>query len=130
MPAWILDSVALIDWFCGRRGIEAYLNQIVRGEDNGSFSTITEVELWQGLRSGEEEKHEAILSFLERIPVDGAIARRAGELRREFGLRTLSLPDAVIGATADLTGRTLLTRNTRDFQNLQDVISVKFYAND
>ncbi len=130
MPAWILDSVALIDWFCGRRGVETYVRGIVRGEADGAYSTSTEVELWQGLRPGEEERHEAILSFLERIPVDGVVARRAGGLRREFGLKNLSLPDAVIAASAGLTGRTLLTRNTRDFTKLQDVISVKFYPKD
>lgn len=130
MPAWILDSVALIDWFCGRRGVEPYVRGLIRGIEDGAFSTISEVELWQGLRPGEELKHEAILSFLERIPVDGAVARRAGELRREVGLSELSLPDAVIGATAELTGRTLLTRNTRDFGNLQSIISVEFYAKD
>ena len=75
MPAWILDSVVLIDWYIGRRGVAQYIQPIVSGTMRGGFSTISEVELWQGLRPGEEERHEAIFSLLERIPVDGAIAR-------------------------------------------------------
>ena len=129
MPVWILDSVALIDWYCDRRGIAPYLERILSGEERGSFSTMSEVELWQGLRPGEEERHEAIFSLLERIPVDGAIARRAGQLRRQFGLERLSLPDAVIAASAALTGYRLLTRNTGDFAALRSVIAVEFYAN-
>ena len=127
MRNWILDSVALIDWFCGRHGVAPYLQRIIEGEDGGAFSTISEIELWQGIRPGEEAKHEAILALLERVPLDGAIARRAGELRREFGLPHLSLPDAAIGASADVTGRTLLTRNTRDFGALTDVLAIEFY---
>ena len=95
----------------------------------GGFSTISGVELWQGLRPGEEERHEAIFSLLERIPVDGAIARRAGQLRRQFGLDRLSLPDAVIAASAEPTKRTLLTRNTRDFEQLRNLFAVEFYSN-
>jgi predicted nucleic acid-binding protein len=129
MPVWILDSVTLIDWYCGRRGVRPYLTRILSGEERGSFSTISEVELWQGLRPGEEERHEAIFSLLERIPVDGDVARRAGQLRRQFGLERLSLPDAVIAASAALKGYRLLTRNTRDFEALRSVITVEFYTN-
>lgn len=127
MPAWMLDSVALIDWFCGRAGVRPYLTRIIDGEEPGAFSTISEIELWQGLRPGEEPDHEAILASLERVPLDGAIARRAGELRREVGIGRLSLPDAAIAASAELTGRTLLTRNTRDFGALGDLLAIHFY---
>lgn len=130
MPDWVFDSVALIDWYCGRRGVAPYLRQVLSGADRGAFSTVSEIELWQGLRVGEEDGHEAMLTLLDRIPLDSAIARRAGELRREVGLDRLSLPDAAIAASAALTGRTLLTRNTRDFESLRDSLKVEFYAND
>lgn len=127
MPAWLLDSVALIDWFCGRRGVVPYFEEILAGESQGAFSTVSEIELWQGLRPGEEADHEAMLALLERVPLDRSIARRAGELRRETGLDKLSLPDAAIAASAELTGCTLLTRNARDFEQLGGVISVEIY---
>ena len=44
-PVWILDSVVLIDWYCGRRGVTQYIQPIVSGTERGSFSTISEVEL-------------------------------------------------------------------------------------
>ena len=127
MPAWMLDSVALIDWFCGREAVAPYLRRIIRGEARGAFSTVSEIELWQGLRPGEEARHDAILSLLDRVPLDGAIARRAGELRRHIGLRDLSLPDAAIGASAELSGCVLLTRNSRDFRDLAELLPIEFY---
>jgi predicted nucleic acid-binding protein len=126
----MFDTVALIDYYHGRPGVLPYLESILDGQANGTFSTVTELELWQGIRPGEEERHEALLALLERVPLDGAIARRAGQLRRQIGLERLSLPDAAIAASADLSGCTLLTRNTRDFVALEAMISVEFYANE
>ena len=126
----MLDSVALIDWYCGRQGVTPYLEPILAGDESGAFSTVTELELWQGIRAGEEERHEAMLSVLERVPLDSAIARRAGQLRQRIGLERLSLPDAAIAASAEITGRTLLTRNTRDFVQLDKLLRIEFYYKD
>jgi len=127
MPGWMFDSVALIDYYHDRPGVAPYIEMILDEQATGAFSTITELELWQGIRAGEEERHEAMLALLERVPLDGAIARRAGQLRRQIGLDRLSLPDAAIAASAELTGRTLLTRNTRDFEALKELIAIEFY---
>jgi predicted nucleic acid-binding protein len=130
MPAWMLDTVTLIDYYHGRPGVLPYLEAILDGRSSGAFSTITEIELWQGIRLGEEERHEALLALLERVPLDGAIARRAGQLWQQVGLERLSLPDAAIAASAELSGCTLLTRNTRDFEALEGVLAVEFYGNE
>ena len=130
MPAWMLDTVALIDYYHGRPGVLSYLEAILDGKTSGAFSTITELELWQGIRPGEEDRHEALLALLERVPLDGAIARRAGQLRQKVGLDRLSLPDAAIAASAELSGCILLTRNTRDFQPLDELLAVEFYSNE
>ena len=130
MPGWMLDSVALIDYYHDRPGVAPYIEMILNGEATGAFSTITELELWQGIRAGEEERHEAMLALLERVPLDGPIARRAGQLRRQIGLDRLSLPDAAIAASAELTGRTLLTRDTRDLTTLKELIAIEFYRHE
>jgi predicted nucleic acid-binding protein len=44
-----------------------------------------------------------------------------------MGLDRLSLPDAAIAASAELSGHTLLTRNTRDFAALKALLGVEFY---
>lgn len=127
MPAWLLDSTALIDWYCGRSRVAPYFQDIFAGQAEGAFSTVSELELWQGLRPGEEADHEAMFSLLERVPLDRAIARRAGELRRDTGLDKLSLPDAAILASAELTGRTLVTRNSKHFEPMRDLHAIEFY---
>jgi predicted nucleic acid-binding protein len=130
MPAWMLDTVALVDYYHGHPGVLSYMDAIFEGQATGAYSTITELELWQGIRPGEETRHEAMLALLERVPLDGAIARRAGSLRRQIGLERLSLPDAAIAASAELTGCALLTRNTRDFAPLREFLPVAFYQRD
>ena len=130
MPTWMLVTVALVDYYHGRSGVLPYLDAILEGQATGAFSTITELELWQGIRPGEEERHDALLALLERVPLDGAIARRAGQLRRQVGLERLSLPDAAIAASAELADCTLLTRNARDFEALADRLAVEFYSNE
>jgi len=54
----------------------------------------------------------------EIVPVDAKIARASGELRaaRERTGRTIAQADMLIAATALISGRTLVTRNTRDFE--------------
>jgi predicted nucleic acid-binding protein len=124
----MFDSVALIDYYHNRAAVVPYFEMILNGQATGAFSTITELELWQGIRAGEEERHEAMLALLERVPLDGAIARQAGELRRRIGLDNLSLPDAAIAASAELTGGVLLTRNTRDFAALKRLMDIELYG--
>jgi predicted nucleic acid-binding protein len=127
MPDWLFDSVTLIDYYCNRSGVLPYFERVLDGQATGAFSTLAELELWQGIRPGEEARHEALLALLERVPLDGPIARRAGELRRQLGLDRLSLPDAVMAASAQLTGRILLTRNTCHFEALRSLLTVEFY---
>ncbi|MBU0705247.1 MAG: PIN domain-containing protein [Chloroflexi bacterium] len=128
MPEWVFDTVVLIDYFCGRSGARSYFEAILNKEAVGAYSTVSELELWQGLRPGEEARHEALLSLLECIPLNSDIARMAGEMRRQVSLDKLSLPDAAIAATAAYSGRTLVTRNTRDFEQLKPHLTLEFYT--
>jgi len=52
------------------------------------------------------------------IPVDDRIATAAGVLRagRELAGRLAAQADMLIGATAAITGRVLVTRKVRDFE--------------
>ena len=70
MPAWMLDTVALIDYYHGRRGVLPYLDAILEGEATGAFSTITELELWRGVRPSEEARRFD-LCFHSRLRAKG-----------------------------------------------------------
>jgi predicted nucleic acid-binding protein len=59
---------------------------------------------------------QGALAFLSRFGLDESndeVSRRAASLRRERP--RLKSPDAIILATAQIRGRVLVTRNTKDF---------------
>lgn len=70
------------------------------------------------------QRTEHFLSGFAAEDVDTEIAARAAALRRER--QTLRTPDAVILATAQLRGRVLVTRNTRDFPGEMPGIRVPY----
>jgi len=79
-----------------------------------AYSLITRCELFAG-REREEDAVRTLLTLLREIPIDRAVAERAGRLRRGSAIRT---PDALIAATAIEHGLKLVTRNRHDFKNI------------
>lgn len=79
-----------------------------------SYSTITRFELFAG-RGVDEDAISLLLGPFAELPVDRAVAERAGRLRRATAIRT---PDALIAATALEHGLVLLTRDARDFEGV------------
>ena len=59
------------------------------------YSVITRVELFAG--SSASDLVSRLLAPLREVPVERAIAERAGRVRRDTGIR---LPDALIAASA------------------------------
>lgn len=75
------------------------------------YSVITRAELFAGA-TGTDLAARVLAPFRE-IPVNWAIAERAGRIRRESGLR---MPDALIAATALERQLGLATRNKEHFE--------------
>lgn len=83
------------------------------------FSAITEAEILSGQDCDSEDKRRIVIALLSRfgkIPVDNAVAKLGGEIRRRFGVE---LDDALIAATAIRTGAVLVTRNIKDFEKIE-----------
>ena len=99
----LIDTDVLVDHFRGASRLLA--------PEGGAYSVVTRCELFAGRRANEAQIG-AVLAALREIPVDGAIAERAGRLRRETGVL---MADALIAATALELGLALATRNVRDF---------------
>jgi predicted nucleic acid-binding protein len=100
----LLDTDICIDHLRGAR-------RLTTTTEDASYSVITRCELYAGYET-DEARVEALLGPLNEIPVERAVAIRAGRLRRSVALRT---PDAIIAATAIEHGLQLVTRNIRDF---------------
>ena len=109
-------------------------------------SKLAQVKLITYLRNNEKDLHTSIISqievlgyhqlkqveqtFLENffntistIPLNDLVAAKAIELRQR---KPLSLPDAVIAATALVYNLTLLTENIKDYAGIKDWLCDNF----
>jgi hypothetical protein len=104
----LFDSNILIDYL---RGISQARAECDKHSDR-AFSIITWMEVMAGSTAANEADARSCLLNFHTLPLTAEIAERAFLLRRASGIK---LPDAIIQATAEGSGRVLVTRNTRDF---------------
>ena len=105
----LFDTNILIDHLSG---IKKATKELQRSDDL-AISVITWIEVMCGAQNKAQETIlRAFLASFQCLPVTNAVAERAAENRR---VKKIKLPDAIILATAEAAGRTLVTRNVRDF---------------
>ena len=78
------------------------------------YSVVTRAELFAGRQTDEALVSRLLESFGE-VPVERSIAELAGRLRRRHAI---SLPDALIAATALQRDLAVVSRNRRDFDRV------------
>lgn len=88
--------------------------ELKTGRHRLHYSVITRAELFAG--SSATDIVAQLLGPLREVPVDRAIAERAGRVRRDAGIR---LPDALIAATALEHELEVATHNIRDFDHVR-----------
>ncbi len=71
-------------------------------------------------RHGHEAKTAAVMGAFEIIDVSRDIAERSVLLREKHGMK---LPDAIILATAQSRKCPLISRNTKDFAGIDEVLT-------
>lgn len=108
----ILDTDIAID-FLRRRDYARNLLELWAGEGLLAISTLTHLEIYQGMKPGEEDATNSFLDGLISVVVDISIARRAGTMLGELRSKgiTIGMADAIIAATALQLGAPLLTNN-------------------
>ena len=120
----LVDTDIAID-FLRRREYAQKLLENWAGKGLLAISTLTHLEIYQGMKAGEEMATNAFLDGLVSITVDIPIARRAGTMLgglRSKGI-TLGTADAIIAVTALQLDAPLLTNNVEHypFPNLKVV---------
>lgn len=118
MANFLLDSDVLI-WLLRGRTETVELVERLQMETPAALacSVLSILEIWTGVRPGEERKTQALLEPLRVVPVDSSIARRAAILlslrKRQRDPREWI--DAVIAATCLELRLALVTYNLRDY---------------
>jgi predicted nucleic acid-binding protein len=79
-----------------------------------AVSSVSKVEVLGYHRLTEEDRHhfEAFFEAATLLPISDAVVSQAVKLRQ---LKKMTLGDALIASTALISGRTLVTCNTKDF---------------
>jgi predicted nucleic acid-binding protein len=112
----LLDTDIVID-FLRRRDYARKLLENWAGEGLLAISTLTHLEIYQGMKAGEEEATNTFLDGLTSVTVDVPIARRAGRMLGELRSKgmTAGIADSIIAATALQLGTPLLTNNVEHY---------------
>lgn len=115
----LVDTDILVDVARGVAQADAFLRESAIDATLG-ISTITEMELIVGCRDGSElEQLQKFLASYRRVSLTPDIGERALRLMCEYRLsHGLLIPDALIAATALVSGSRLLTKNRKHYQHI------------
>jgi hypothetical protein len=96
-----------------------YLKELLEQEDI-AVSELTKLEVlgYRYLIEEAEEYFNAVLSLVTVLPISTEVIDRATLLRQQSNMKSA---DAVIAATALLHCTELITRNTADFDHINDL---------
>lgn len=128
----ILDSTFLIDVLRGSSDV-AELVEDVDASGASFVSAVTVMELFEGIHlsdaSGEERSSvETLLTDLNELPFDRECAIRAGKINADLVAagEPIDETDVMIGATALVHDRPVVTRNVDHFQRIPDLDVVPY----
>ncbi|MDB5678700.1 type II toxin-antitoxin system VapC family toxin [Sphingomonas bacterium] len=85
----------------------------VRRASRAWISRMSWIEVLAGVPDGTDVETEEFLRLFATSEIDEEIARRAAAIRHQR--KSMKVPDAIILASAQVSGRILVTRNTKDF---------------
>lgn len=113
MSGYSLDASILIDSLLEHDPAQ---REIMRIAASGARMWVSRMAWIEVLSKGNDTVVREAINFLSKFgldEIDDEISLRAAALRRERP--RLRSPDAIILATAQIRGRVLITRNTKDF---------------
>jgi predicted nucleic acid-binding protein len=110
----VLDTSILVDHLRASAPATEYLAGLA---DRPSCSEISRIEVIQGLRSSERGAADRLFALIAWVPVSEAVARRAGELGRQWRRSHpgIGVADLAIAATAEQIDADLATLNLEHF---------------
>jgi len=125
MSEVIVDTDILINFLRGREKARDFLLSALR-DSNLCCSAITVAEIYAGMKEHEREKTDELIDGLIVIPVDRAIAEKAGQYKGSIKSHDLELDDCLVAATAFLRKAVLATGNGKHYPmaDIRKVVAV------
>lgn len=117
MPDYLLDTTTIIDYLRDKSGVPELLENFCSEGGLLCCSPINIVEVYVGMKDKEKPATDEFLNSLEFYEIDREIANLAGEMKRKYSKKgvTLSTPDVFIAATAIKKHLILVTNNAKHF---------------
>ena len=117
----LCDTNILIEFYKNNTAIIQELRQI--GSQNLAISVITRAELYYGaINKNELKRIQKHLDLLQNIPTDRSISEQFIQLMANYSLsHKLTIPDALIAATALVNDLELYTLNIKDFRFIENL---------
>ena len=117
MATLLLDTSVIIDAINEKKNRRQFLRNLVEQGSVLACCPINVTEIYAGMRPKEEVQTTRFLTSLDYYPITFSVARLAGEMKRDFGKKgvTLSVTDSLIAAVAIEYHLSLITDNIKDF---------------
>jgi predicted nucleic acid-binding protein len=117
MANYLLDTTVIIDYLRGENRKVKFVKKLASEGSLLGCCLVNIIEVYAGMRERERETTEEILDSLEYYEVTKEIAKKAGQYKRAYREKgvTLSLPDVIIAAVAISNNLTLVTDNLRHY---------------
>lgn len=115
----VVDTGVLVAHLRGVPAARSWLHD-ARAAGPLTVSAVTVAELVAGMRAADRPKVFSLVRALRTEPVTELVARRAGEMARDFRRShpDLDLADCLVAATAETLGARLATLDARRFPML------------
>jgi predicted nucleic acid-binding protein len=117
LPDYLLDTTAIIDYLRDKSSVPELLEKLCSEGGLLGCCPVNIVETYSGMKDKEKGETDEFLNSLECYEIDREIANLAGDLKRKYSRKgiTLSTPDVLIAATAMKKHLILVTNNPKHF---------------
>ena len=122
---YLLDTNTIVD-YCGGKLPEASMLQMHQIVDKGfSVSPVVKIEVlgFSGTPT-DMQKLEGLINLAGMLYINDEVINTSINLRKS---KKIKLGDAIIAATAIANGLDLITRNTKDFNNISGLTVIDPY---
>ncbi|MFW6118630.1 MAG: type II toxin-antitoxin system VapC family toxin [Chloroflexota bacterium] len=117
MANYLLDTTVIIDCLRGRKATVDFLTKMASEGSIVGCCAVNIAEVYAGMRENERQGTKKFLDSLEYFEVTRNMAEQAGEYKRQYSEKgiTLALSDVIIAAIAISNSLTLVTDNLKHY---------------